>query len=888
MKQLFTSLFVFISLSVAANSLQKAQYYLDRSDYRYAVPLFEKLAEQAKRNHNLNVQVTAQNGLADCYLDLGANYKAMAIIKSNIALLNKSSTKNYLLLAKTHQLLAICYDKLFLIEDYLTECIIFYNYYKKAAPDKEIYKALYYAYVGRYYNMRGIIDKAFVYTSSALKIYHKFPDEKDVDPYIFYNAHLFTERNHAPTLALKFQYVDSLHHFINKRYPFDNLKKARLMVSIAAPNIEVASNLFHNSGDYNLNIKCADNAISCYNQAIAMNDKLAGFYHPNAAFLYSLKGLMFFYKKEYKIALENYEKGIGRISLSPYILTNNNAVLFDLLKWKAWCLDEMYIENNDTKLLFEIEKTLILEERYWVKYANTVFKSKEHFNTNSYCAPPYAAMAKNYYKLYKATGNKCYIDMYFQYDEKSKYSSLLETLFKERKGHSRNDSDESVIKTYESFEDLILEMNHKLILNVDAKRKFEKHYKTYVSTQKQIDLFNKEKLILLNELQRKLKVNEAVLSYSVNDYQGHFVPFILVITKYNIKVVEFKNLSNTSIHEKKLFDILEKLNQSTLHDYKKEAFEYYKKYFKPIESVLPKKVTHIKINPSFSFGNFPFEMLLYEPSISNDFGKLPYLIKKYEFSYGLSSSIANIVEKRVSKSTTFSVFSPSFSSTPFSELEESKIKSQELANLYDAYLIQEESATKKTFSKHLESDRMVALLSHGSASDDEIESNKGVYLSDGFLSLIEVYNLKANCDLLLLGACESGVGFKSKEGNINLARAFTAIGVKSMMLASWKIDEKSSISIISSFLKYLDGGCTKSEALQKAKLDYLATATPRMANPLYWAGLNITGNNDTVKLKKPNYLWWGLMLILIPVFYYLQKNNKIISQVALKFLSLFR
>jgi CHAT domain-containing protein len=259
-------------------------------------------------------------------------------------------------------------------------------------------------------------------------------------------------------------------------------------------------------------------------------------------------------------------------------------------------------------------------------------------------------------------------------------------------------------------------------------------------------------------------------------------------------------------------------------------------------------------------------MLLFSPAASNDFSKLPYLLKKYQFSYGLSSSISNIVEKNVSKSNMFSVFNPSFSTNDLSELKESNTKSQEFADLFDGHLIQGKDATKKAFSKHLENDKIVALLSHGSASDDEIESNKGIHFSDGFLSMNEVYNLKANCDFLLLGACESGVGYKSREGNINLARAFTAIGVKSMMLASWKIDEKSSSQIISSFLKYLDAGYTKSAALQMAKLDYLSTASPRMANPLYWAGLNITGNNETIELHQRNYWWLGLGLFFVGVF----------------------
>ena len=142
---------------------------------------------------------------------------------------------------------------------------------------------------------------------------------------------------------------------------------------------------------------------------------------------------------------------------------------------------------------------------------------------------------------------------------------------------------------------------------------------------------------------------------------------------------------------------------------------------------MSKKVTHIKVIPSVSFGNFPFELLLSAPSTSNDFSKLPYLLKKYQFSYGLSSSISNIVDRNVSKSIAFSVFSPSFSSKNLSELKESNNESKRLAKLYAAKLVQGKNATIKTFSNHLENDRMVALLSHGSASDDEIESNKGIY-----------------------------------------------------------------------------------------------------------------------------------------------------------------
>ena len=880
MRFLFINILFLITFTLKGQSMQVAQNYLDRSDYRHAIPLYEKIAEDANESKDLNLQVTAQNGLADCYMDLGANYKAMAILKKNIALLNIPHTKNFLLLAKTHQLLAICYDKLYLIEDYLTECNTFYSYYKKAAPDKEIYKALYFAFVGRYYNMRFIVDKAFNYTSTALKIYHKHKKENLVDDYIFYNAHLFTERNHEPILAIKFKYVDSLCYFINKRYPFDNLKKARLMVSIAAPNIEVAANLYYNVGDYNQSIKCANKAISYYDAALVMNDKLAGFHHSNSAFLNSLKGLMFFYKKDYKTALENYEIGIKRLTISPYIFTNNAALLFDLLKWKAWCLDDMYIQNKDPELLSEIDETLLLEEKYWLQYANNIFRNKQKFNTNGYISSPYNDLAKNYYKLYKATRKEKYIALYYEYDEKSKYTVLLENLYKEKKGKRSAISNNDKAIAYEIFDDLFLKINDKIPINKEYKVNFDKQYKIYSTSQKQIDFFNEKSIVSLTEIQKKLKENEAILSYNIAAYQAYFFPFILMVSKNKVKVVELKSEKGDFYNQyTKVGNLLETLYQNNISNYKKLAFEYYKRYFQPIAYYLPKSVTHIQIIPDADFSNLPFDMLLSEQSESNDFSKLPYLAKKYQFSYGLSSSISNITDKTISKSNTVSIFSPSFFIDNLSELKESYNKSKIIADVYNASLIQGKKATKKLFSKHIENDKVVVLLSHGKSTTDENESQKGIYLSDGFLNLNDVYNIRANCDFLLLGTCESGVGLKSREGNINLARAFTAIGVKSMMLSSWKIDEKSSTQIITSFLKYLDSGCTKSEALQKAKMDYLATASPRMANPLYWAGLNITGNNETTRLRHPNYWLWvlGLIPIMGIGFYYKKRRKKLIS-----------
>jgi len=415
------------ALVFRGQSLEKAQYYLDHSDYRHAVPLYEKIATKAKQVNNLDLEVTAQNGLADCYLDLGATYKAMALLKKNSTELNKPITKNYLLLAKTHQLLAIAYDKLNLIEDYLKECNLFYSYYQKAAPDKEIYKALYYAYVGRYYNLRFMFEKAYFFTSKALKIYKENKSQQNlIDGFIIYNAHLFTIRNKGDKFTNSFVFRDSLNCLINKRYPYDNAKKARLLISLAAIDLDQSQGRLNPNRKEMKNIQYhAKRAIDYYDQALNINEKLVGHYNPISAILNSLKGLIFYYQKDYSDALKNFNEGIQRITIADELnnstFSNNPTILMDLYNWKAVCLDEMYLKYHDPKILQDINTSLLLMEKVYDSYINQIITNKKQYLTFSYVNSPYPFLINNYFNLFEINPRIEYLEKIYEYDEKSKY-----------------------------------------------------------------------------------------------------------------------------------------------------------------------------------------------------------------------------------------------------------------------------------------------------------------------------------------------------------------------------------------------------------------------------------------------------------------------------------
>ena len=382
----------------------------------------------------------------------------------------------------------------------------------------------------------------------------------------------------------------------------------------------------------------------------------------------------------------------------------------------------------------------------------------------------------------------------------------------------------------------------------------------------------------IKEIQNGLTEKEAVVSYLTSEIVDWNM-YAKIITKEKIYVLKVNNLKNvpSNYHLLNQDSLMVATQKQDCKTFKRISHRIYKDLFQKIDSFLPKEIKYIEIIPNAELSNLPFETLLSEDSKTNDFRKLPYLIHKYNFSYSLSSSITKLNNtKRRKLFERMTVFSPSFEGQNLTQLQLSKVTAKAIANEFKASFFENKEANLKAFKNALQENKIISMFSHGQSFNDFENNKKGIYFSDGFLNLNEIYNLKSNCDFLLLGACETGLGGKERgEGNISLARAFSSIGVKSMLLASWKIDEESTMKLTESFLKYLQEGYSKSEALQKAKLDFLKTSNPRNANPFYWAGLNIVGNNKNIKPHQTqNYLWWILLIFPLAgwVWYYKRKR----------------
>jgi CHAT domain-containing protein len=118
------------------------------------------------------------------------------------------------------------------------------------------------------------------------------------------------------------------------------------------------------------------------------------------------------------------------------------------------------------------------------------------------------------------------------------------------------------------------------------------------------------------------------------------------------------------------------------------------------------------------------------------------------------------------------------------------------------------------------------------------ESGKAV---DGFLRLNEIFNLKLNADLVVLSACETGLGKEIKgEGVIGLTRGFMYAGAPRVVTSLWNVDDLATAELMKLFYRgMLKDGLRPAAALRAAQ-DELSKQK-RWASPYFWAAFVLQG-----------------------------------------------
>jgi CHAT domain-containing protein/tetratricopeptide (TPR) repeat protein len=152
-------------------------------------------------------------------------------------------------------------------------------------------------------------------------------------------------------------------------------------------------------------------------------------------------------------------------------------------------------------------------------------------------------------------------------------------------------------------------------------------------------------------------------------------------------------------------------------------------------------------------------------------------------------------------------------------------------------------------SDQLSQYRIIHFATHGLLNSEHPELSGLVFSlvdrqgkpQNGFLRLHEVYNLNLAADLVVLSACQTGLGQDVKgEGLVGLTRGFMYAGAARVIASLWQVDDSATAELMRRFYtKMLADGLRPAEALRHAQVEM--SQQKRWKTPYYWAGFVLQG-----------------------------------------------
>ena len=105
-------------------------------------------------------------------------------------------------------------------------------------------------------------------------------------------------------------------------------------------------------------------------------------------------------------------------------------------------------------------------------------------------------------------------------------------------------------------------------------------------------------------------------------------------------------------------------------------------------------------------------------------------------------------------------------------------------------------------------------------------------IDDGIATSAEIANISlAGTDLVVLSACETGLGEVNDEGVFGLQRAFKKAGANTIIMSLWKVNDHITQMMMTSFYEHLLSGKSKRDSFRLAQQEIRA----EYPNPYQWA-----------------------------------------------------
>jgi tetratricopeptide (TPR) repeat protein len=486
------------------------------------------------------------------------------------------------------------------------------------------------------------------------------------------------------------------------------------------------------------------------------------------------------------------------------------------------------------------------------------------------------------FELYQTTHQSQYLHEAFYFAERSRLFVLYESVRAARTPHFEGVPDSLIVAEQRWQRVMATEerKNNSSTLLTQAIEKLEKTKAQFKANYPAYYQYRYEpQPIDVAQVQHSLKNKSALVEYFVG--QSHIFTFVITPTSYHLhRLPNSQKLSTFLAAFKQELQVGDDV--SVLLNIGNQLFKTL--FQSPVGNKID-GITSVTFVPDGFLNGLPFETLITQPNTALSQPNA-YLIEQTTIDYAQSATMrwrSPLPSAIASAEVAYSGFSPKYTQN---DLPLNRALVASLAEELDGVSFLGVNANRATFSKISEtSSKLLHLSMHGGVDADQVDNpflllNTAKGQADT-LTANDIYGLRVRSQLVLLDACESGVGdIRTGEGTLNLARSFVYAGCPLVAMSYWKLTSNTQTqNLIKTFSETATNNFTESaEALQKAKLEYIFQNRRSLeySHPKFWSPLVVYVSSNQ---PSDDYRLWGVfgIIALMGASYFL-KNGLILQQ----------
>lgn len=666
-------------------------------------------------------------------------------------------------------------------------------------------------------------------------------------------------------------------------------------------------------------------AIAYHQRAVDMRLELLGETHPDLALSYHELSRSYEQANDLENAFIYNAKGLKALSreknlevlLSPNPLLEDvqiTPVLIDLLRHRAELTQFFKNKGKEHSMRYYRLAAQVIDS---LRFSYRAASSRQTLAGK--VLPVYEGAIATAYDLFESTGNTSHLEEIFFFAEKSKNLLILEAL------------QDAKAKQFAFIPDSLLAQEQSLRVDLAYyKQKITTGSQVVAADSVMRSLANRRHFELLQEYrelmaqlesdypeyyQLKYQIDppeiEAVRRNILEPDQGlleYFVGdqhlYVLLLTKdaLQVKRVAYEMPLEEAIvtFRKSLYGyfLTENAGEEVFREsgvaYASQALSLYQLLFPDMGIALPERLI---IVPDGVLGYLPFEALLTAaPEDPLAFTSHSYLLHQYQLSYSYSAALLREMQGRsAGKAVRLLAFAPDFSATegaqiagrggqPMAAPEDAQrgglgplffntAEAKAIAQLFAGTGYYGQAASRAQFLKMAPQYNVLHIATHGKTNDTQSDFSFLAFspeVDSGEQSLLyvrDLYALELQADLVVLSACETGLGRLYRgEGIASLSRGFAYAGAASIITTLWGVNDQRTATFMESLYGQLKLALPKDEALRISKQQYIDQADNYYAHPFFWAGYVAIGDMEPLQVSQPIGIWiTGGFLLLIAV-----------------------